>query len=207
VTRPPIVLVPGWSDTGATLQPARRFLIDAGWPDSHVLSVDFRRRYGGNREHASELAAAVSELCTRTGTDGVAVVAHSMGGLALRYYLARLDGAAAVRTAIFVGTPHRGTWLAWLACGGGGSDMRPGSHFLQELERSTIPASVRAVCISTPIDLRVIPGSSALLEGAECHRVRLPTHSRMLRHGRTLQLIRELLLQGGPRPARSQPLH
>jgi triacylglycerol lipase len=202
VTRPATLLVPGWSDTAAVLEPARRFLAGAGWPEGHVRCVGFRHRYGSNREHAAELAVAVDELRQRTGEAQVAVVAHSMGGLALRHFLTEPGGAEAVHTAVFVGTPHRGTWLAWLAWGDGGREMRPGSSFLCSLHRRTIPATVRTACISTPIDLRVVPGSSTLLEGAACYRVRLPTHAGMMRHRATLDRIRHVLLGAA---ARSQP--
>jgi triacylglycerol lipase len=197
---PATLLAPGWSDTPKVLQPARRFLLDAGWPDSHVEAVGFRDRYGSNAEHAAELAAAVDALRQRSGADRVAVVAHSMGGLALRYYLTRLGGADAVHTAVFVATPHRGTWAAWLAWGGGGAEMRPGSAFLRDLAQRPLPDHVRSICISTPIDMRVFPGSSALLDRAECHRVRLPTHARMMRHGPTLRLI-SAVLQRSQAPA------
>jgi triacylglycerol esterase/lipase EstA (alpha/beta hydrolase family) len=192
---PAALLVPGWSDTAQRLEHARRHLVAAGWPERQVAVVDFRDRYGSNIDHAAEIADAVARLRQQSAPRQVAVVAHSMGGLALRWYLSRADGAAHVRTAIFVGTPHRGTWAAWLAWGRGGREMRPGSELLLELATSPLPATVRAICIATPIDTRVLPGSSAYLEGAECHTVQRPRHSAMLRHGRTLDLICRLLQQ------------
>jgi triacylglycerol lipase len=198
-TRPPVLLVPGWSDTAHVLQPCRRFLLAAGWAEPTVRCLSFRDRYGSNIEHAAEIGAAARELRDATGAR-IAVVAHSMGGLALRQYL--VDGGdAAVHTAIFAATPHRGTWIAWLARGRGGAEMRPGSAFLERLNATPLPRSVRAICLRTPIDTRVVPGESASLEGAACHTVRLPTHRRMLRHARTLQLIRELLLADAARAA------
>ena len=74
------------------------------------------------------------DLCGTAGVSSIAVVAHSMGGLALRYYIAR-SGATAIHTAIFVGTPHSGTYAAYLAWGGGGREMRPDSNFLRELNQ------------------------------------------------------------------------
>ena len=72
--------------------------------------------------------------------------------------------------------------------------MRPRSGFLSELNARPLPADVDAHCISTPIDTRVLPGSSAILPGTQSHRVLLPTHPGMLRHTPTLALIRDLLL-------------
>jgi triacylglycerol esterase/lipase EstA (alpha/beta hydrolase family) len=158
-----------------------------------VAATGFQDRFGSNVAHAEEIAGEVERLRRSSGWRQVAIVAHSMGGLALRHYLVRMGGDGHVHTAIFVGTPHRGTWAAWLAWGGGGREMRPGSSFLKALATSPIPSSVRCICIRTPIDARVIPGSSAVLDGTECHTVRLPTHAGMLRHPPTLHLVTRLL--------------
>jgi triacylglycerol lipase len=194
VSRPPTLLVPGWSDTPRALARAERFLRERGWSAADVGVVAFRDRYGSNLEHAEEIGAAVARLQASSGALRVAVVAHSMGGLALRRYLAA-DGGRTVGTAIFVGTPHHGTWVAWLAWGRGGVEMRPGSSFLRDLENQPLPRDVRAACIRTPVDTRVVPGSSAFLAGASCHTVKLPLHSRMMRHRGTLELVQRLLLE------------
>ena len=190
--RPPVLVVPGWSDTDRQLRAIRRFLLECGWPDGQVSCLSFRDRFGSNIEHSAEIADAVARLSRDTGRKEVAVVAHSMGGLALRHHLT--NGGTSVHTAIFVGTPHYGTWAAWLAWGRGGAEMRPGSAFLQQLNRTPLPSHVRAFCLRTPIDTRVLPGRSAWLEGTVCRTVRTPTHPGMLRHRRTLTLIRDILL-------------
>ena len=88
-------------------------------------------------------------------TDGtpvpqVDVVAHSMGGLIVRYYLAKIypagsvvPGPGSLRKGVFLATPHFGSFLAPLAISGSlgsvfGSDaqtmeMIPGSQFLVSL--------------------------------------------------------------------------
>jgi triacylglycerol esterase/lipase EstA (alpha/beta hydrolase family) len=191
---PPTLLVPGYHDTPRALRHCNRQLIAWGWPPQHVRCLGFRDTHGSNLQHAVELRSAIDELSVATGAERIAVVAHSMGGLALREYLTTTPQPR-VHTAIFVGTPHYGTWMAYLAWGAGGAEMRPRSEFLRALNARALPPSVRAHCISTAVDTRVVPGSSALLAGTQCHPTRLPTHPRMLRHGRTLRLIRDLLLQ------------
>lgn len=192
---PAVLLVPGWSDRKTVLRPLERHLLRAGWPRSHVRSVGFRDRFGGNIEHAHEIADAVETLCAETRSEQVAVVAHSMGGLALRWYLTRLDGAARVARAVFVGTPHQGTWLAWLALGAGAREMRPGSIFLRELNAFPVPETVRTTCIRTPLDTRVFPPASALLEGAATHVVRSPTHPGLLRSPKVFRAVVDALHQ------------
>jgi triacylglycerol esterase/lipase EstA (alpha/beta hydrolase family) len=59
-----------------------------------------------------------------------------MGGLALRQYLTTTPRPR-VQTAIFVGSPHYGTWMAYLAWGAAGAEM-----LLQSVDRS-VPAARR----------------------------------------------------------------
>jgi triacylglycerol lipase len=192
--RPAVLLVPGWSDTARRLQRCRTFLLASGWNERQVSCLSFRDRFGSNIEHADEIAGAVAELTRLAQQRQIAVIAHSMGGLALRHYLGR-GGNRFVHTAIFAGTPHGGTWTAWLAWGRGGAEMRPGSTFLQRLNRERLPADVRAFCIRTPLDTRVLPPASALLDGASVTVVRSPTHPGLLRSRKVFHAVVETLLQ------------
>ena len=194
---PAVLLVPGWSDRKTVLRPLERHLLAAGWPRTHVRALGFRDRFGGNVEHAHEIADAVDALRADTRSEHVAVVAHSMGGLALRWYLTRLDGARRVRQAIFLATPHQGTWLAWLALGAGARDMRPGSVFLRELNAFALPDSVTATCVRTPLDFRVFPPASALLAGTAATVVRSSTHPGLLRSRRVFHVVQTVLEGSG----------
>lgn len=196
-----MLLVPGWSDTARALRHAERYFREHGWAADHVRALSFRDRYGCNTEHAGEIAAAVEALAEQSGHTKVAIVAHSMGGLAVRRYLAD-SGGARVHTVVFAGTPHKGTWLAWLAWGRGAPQMRPGSRYLQELAHARLPEGVRVLCIRTPLDLRILPGRSAWLEGAPRAEVWALRHQWLLRSRRALDQIRELLLEEGPAPPR-----
>ncbi|HSJ15671.1 MAG TPA: alpha/beta fold hydrolase [Longimicrobiales bacterium] len=193
---PAVLLVPGWSDSERALRPLARRLRAAGWPPSHVRTLGFRRRFGGNVEHAEEIAAAVDALRAAARCPRVALVAHSMGGLAARWYLTRLGGAAHVHTAIFLATPHHGTYAAWLGFGPGAREMRPGSEFLQRLNATPWPDTVRAHCFRTPLDLRIFPPASALLDGATARVIRAPTHPGMLRSRPVFRALLEALRSG-----------
>jgi triacylglycerol lipase len=192
----PVLLVPGWSDRAQRLRHLRLDLLRAGWPAERVEIVDFRHRFGGNVEHAREIADAVRGLLDRTHAERVDIVAHSMGGLAVRHYLHFGDGAGRVRRVVFTATPHHGTWVAFLAWGGGARDMRPNSPFLRALkERPALPAGVAALCITTPTETRVLPQRSAQLAGVRCKRVWCASHARMLRSRRVFAAVRAFLLE------------
>jgi pimeloyl-ACP methyl ester carboxylesterase len=178
----PVLLVPGWKDRGRVLHRLRTRLIAAGWPPGSVAIVDFADRFGSNAVHADEIATAECALRASTGAAALDIVAHSMGGLAVRRFLARHDGHG-VRRAVFVATPHRGTWAALLAWGGGRSEMMPGSAFLAQLGEKA-PPGVETVTIRTLLDLRILPGSSARLDGAIDRIVPVCTHRGLIR-GRT----------------------
>jgi triacylglycerol lipase len=189
-----VLLVPGWSDRADRLAWWRAQLVRAGWPATAVHVVAFRQRFGDNREHAAELSRAAAELRARTGAPRIDVVAHSMGGLAVRHFLHFMNGQSLVRRVVFTGTPHRGTWLAWLVAGGGARDMRPGSTFLTTLrELPPVPAGISTLCIHTPTDTRIWPPASARLPNSRCQRVWCISHAGMLRSRRVFAAIRAFL--------------
>ena len=191
--RVPVLLVPGWSDEAEHLDPLENRFVDAGWPDSTVVALSFEDPVGSNRTHARTIARAVSELRARTGAPRVDVVAHSMGGLALRYYLQN-GGGEEVRRVVFLATPHRGTWSATLAWGEGGEEMKPGSSFLLSLmEFFPLPPGVEGITVRTPVDLHVLPAESATLPPLPDIEVCCPTHAGLLDHDETFDVIETFL--------------
>ncbi|HEY0673988.1 MAG TPA: alpha/beta fold hydrolase [Longimicrobiales bacterium] len=190
----PVLLVPGWSDRGARLEWLRRQFLRSGWSELRVRALDFRDRFGSNEEHSAEIEQAVSALRAQSGSAAVDIVAHSMGGLAVRHYLHVHGGARVVRRVVFTGTPHQGTWAAYLAWGGGARDMRPGSPFLAKLRTlPPVPAGVGALCIHTPLDTRILPQRSAQLPDVRCQRVWCASHPRLLRSRKVFAAIRAFL--------------
>jgi len=209
----PVLLVPGWGDRGADMEPLRRRLVNQGWPESWVGSVSFRNPVGSNAHHADEIDAAVQRMLTLTGVQQLDVVAHSMGGLAVRFYLRQGHTRQAVRRTVFLGTPHRGTAVAFLAWGSGGREMILGSDFLAKLnDGPPVPEGVEALSIRTPVDLRVIPASSAILFGEGVRNVEIccPSHNALVDDDETFGEVFRFLTGGGanrtlsgldPRPA------
>ena len=191
--RVPALLVPGWFNGADAMEPLRDRLLAAGWEPEDVVAFGFDDPVASNRVHARELARAVVELKERTGAPRVDVVAHSMGGLALRYYLWN-GGDEDVRRAVFLATPHRGTVSAFLAWGGGAEEMRPGSPFLVAITRAPVlPPGVEALTVRTPLDLHVLPAESATLPGVPDVEVCCPTHEGMLDDDETFEAVRRFL--------------
>jgi triacylglycerol lipase len=195
-TTVPVLLVPGWFDTARELAALRIRLLSAGW--THVETLTFRERTGSNREHAAEIDSMVTAMVARTGASEVDIVAHSMGGLATRWYL-KTRPQAPVRRAVFIASPHRGTLSAVLAWGEGSEEMLPESAFLDSLNHGRVlPPGVSAITIRTRIDTHVFPPESATLPGVPDHSVCCPTHAGMLHDAEVFRLVSEFLEQPDP---------
>lgn len=204
-TSVPVLLVPGWFDTGRDLAPLRIRLLSAGWPQGWVSSLTFEDPTGSNRAHAEEVARAVEALREETGAAEVDIVAHSMGGLATRWYLLE-RGSEHVRRVVFLGSPHRGTHSAHLSWGGGRDEMMPGSEFLISLnEAAPVPQGVEPMTIRTRIDTHIVPGESATLPGVEDHELCCPTHAGLLHDDEVFSLVRDFLTAEGTEEARRAP--
>lgn len=194
--RTPVLLVPGWGDEAAQVRPLRRRLAEAGWPVTHLSMLTFSDPYGSNEAHVPEIAAAVDRMRQMTGVGRIDIVAHSMGGLAVRRFLTREDDHG-VRRVVFLGTPHHGTVAARLAWGEGAAEMIPGSDFLRELNDPAHSLDrVEMLAIRSPLDLVVIPNSSAVLSRAENLEVCCPTHQGLLDDPQTFNQIEGFLLHG-----------
>jgi len=191
----PVLLVPGWFDSGRDMTPLRLRLLAAGWPAGHVEALSFHDPTGSNRVHAQEIDSAAKDLLARTGARRLDIVAHSMGGLATRWALNE-PGAPPVRRVVFLATPQRGTWAAYVAWGAGGDEMEPGSAFLDSLNaHPPVPPGVEAMTIRTPLDTHVLPEESATLPGVTDHTVCCPTHEGLIGDMEAFRLIRHFLTE------------
>lgn len=125
------------------------------------------------------------------------LVGFSMGGIVARYYVQRLGGARRVRRFVTISSPHRGTFIAFGGWSEGARQMRPGSAFLNDLERDReVLNGLRFTSIWTPFDLMIVPATSSLVPGARCLRVRVAIHRLMVSDRRVLRLVGEILREG-----------
>lgn len=114
---------------------------------------------------------AMRQLEACTGQPPV-VVAHSMGGLALRRWWVEPGNDGRVAHAITLGTPHHGTWLARFAMSANARQMRLASPWLSKLaSREPSGRSCRMTCFFSTTDNIVFPATSATLPGADNRRL------------------------------------
>ncbi len=85
----------------------------------------------------------------------VNVVAFSMGGLVARA-AHLLEPNLPLRRAVFLNSPHRGSWLAYLLPFEGVRQMRPRDEFIQRITEAVWPFPT--LCIWNPLDTMVVPG-------------------------------------------------
>ena len=90
----------------------------------------------GRDAHAAlgdlQVERAVQALCEHTGQAQVALVGHSMGGLAIRAWM-RTYGTKRAALAVTLGTPHQGTQVSPQARASNGKQMVWQSEWLAAL--------------------------------------------------------------------------
>jgi len=131
------------------------------------VAVNLEPVFGSIDDYIEILEQAVQRLERATGLAPV-VVAHSMGGLALRRWWCERGDDGRVHHAVTIGTPHHGTWLARFALTRNARQMRQRSGWLQTLaQREPATRSSRFTCFYSHCDNIVFPPSTATLDGAD----------------------------------------
>lgn len=142
-------------------------LLESGCLDgAEVAAVDLEPPCASIEEHAIRLDRALRQLALRAGVSRVAVVAHSMGGLAMLACLRRHPDSPA-GPLVAIGTPFGGAWVArWLPCEAA-RQMRLDSAWRGTLVAGVDPAvSRRLLCVASRQDNIVVPRAGATLAGA-----------------------------------------
>jgi pimeloyl-ACP methyl ester carboxylesterase len=123
------------------------------------------------------------------------VVAHSMGGLAVRAWLNRCaDAQSNVHHIVTIGTPHAGTWLARYSRSSNGIQMRIDSVWLKKLrEREPDTIYRRFTCFYSDCDNVVFPVRNATLSDADNRCIEGSAHVRMAYEPRVYAEVLRLL--------------
>jgi hypothetical protein len=146
-----------------------------------VLAPSLEPPFGLIDSWTPGIDAAVRRLHAATGRP-VLIVAHSLGGLAVRAWLRNGGDATLVQRVVTVASPHHGTWLARLGFTPNARQLRLDSAWLQALARdeASRPHGVPLSCFFSDCDNVVFPPSVATLPGAENRLLRGWAHVDLL---------------------------
>lgn len=130
-----------------------------------VFAVDLEPVFASIDDYAAAIEHAVQSLCQHTGQQKVALVGHSMGGLAIRAWM-RAHGTQRAALAMTLGTPHQGTQVAPHARAPNGKQMVWHSAWLAALAAGESAATRNLFRIAiTPQDAIVFPQREQVLPG------------------------------------------
>ena len=158
----PVVLVHGYLCNHRVWDALAERLRHAGHP---VLGIDLEPLFTSIDQYAALVEQAVETLCQQTGATKIALIGHSMGGLAIRAWM-RHHGTARVARVITLGTPHVGTQMDRHPMTANGRQMLWHSDWLQALAASESD-STRCLMhiVLTPQDNIVYPQREQVLSG------------------------------------------
>ena len=159
-----VVFVHGFFCNRAFWNPWMSRLRTEGVP---FIAVSLEPVFGSISEYVPVIDAAVARLEAATGRAPV-IVAHSMGGLAVREWLHCVERAhLRAHHIVTIGTPHHGTWIARWGRTVNGTEMRLKSPLVTRLaEAGTAQRHALFTCFYGNCDNIVFPASTAMLAGA-----------------------------------------
>jgi triacylglycerol lipase len=171
-----VVLVHGFVCNRGLWNPLLARLRALGVP---FIAVNLEPVFGSIDRYTDVIERAVHRMEAHTGRAPV-IVAHSMGGLATRAWMAAHHGDTRVHRVITIGTPHRGTLLGAFGHTPNTRQMRVGSEWQQQLAaREPAQRFERFTCFYGHCDNIVFPASTATLPSADNRHVTGVAHVHM----------------------------
>jgi triacylglycerol lipase len=195
----PVVLVHGYFHNRSAFLVLTRALRRAGI--RHVHGLNYNPLTAGVPELAGRLRVEVERALEASGNARCQLVGHSLGGMVARWYTQELGGWDTVDTVITLGSPHRGTYTAYVGAGPVAAELRPGSWLVRRLSESARPSETRWVSFYSDLDLLVAPAVSAKLThpalAARNVKVRDTGHLSLLLSARVVGAVVDHLLDRG----------
>jgi len=193
-----VVLVHGFFCNRGLWNPWMKRLQARGIP---FVAVTLEPPFGSIDRYIDSIEAAVARLEAATAMAPV-LVAHSMGGLAIRAWVARGGKAERFQRVVTIGTPHRGTRIARHARTLNGIEMRLESPWLEALARAEAgsPPHDRFTCFWGHCDNIVFPTRGATLPGADNRHIAQTPHVAMAFHPAVFEHTLQWVEGGEPRP-------
>lgn len=160
----PILLVHGYLGHSTNWVYLRYRLKEAGFGPIYTVNLGSPLRSIG--EYAERVKREVKRLKEETGLEEVVMIGHSMGGLVISHYALELasEDDICITDIVTVGSPLKGTRMAYIGFGACSEQMRCGTPFIQKLGASIIANNdIRFYHIGSEIDIVVQPTHSAFL--------------------------------------------
>lgn len=163
------------------------------------VAVTLEPPWGPIDVYVGAIEDAVAALERATGLPPI-VVAHSMGGLAVRAWWAE-QAPQRLHRLVTLGSPHHGTWLADYGLLPNVRQMRRSSGWLAALQlRDGQQRRRRMVCFWSACDNIVFPAPTATLEGADNRMLRGVAHVRMVFEREPWDELQRCLAEESGRP-------
>lgn len=182
-----LLLVHGYGCSRGVWWLLRRRLEAAGHT---VATVSLAPPYTSMGKLVPQLNQRIEEVCAATGSKKLTLIAHSMGGLICRSYLAR-HGTQRVNCLITLATPHAGSLLSKIGLGQNSREMTPGSLWLRDMATEKI--SIPVISLRNAYDNYVMPQDNQRLPGASDIELPPVGHIAMLYDDQVANLLLELL--------------
>lgn len=190
----PVVLVPGYLCNRALFGPMAEHLARAGHA---VESVNLEPFLGSIDDYPELIHAAVLKARNYSATGSVAMIGHSMGGVAIRAYLRDYEHSpdqAHGDQVITLGSPHHGTALAKIGHTQIVRELQTDSDWLRALaENEPAGRFQRFTVILSEHDNIVTPQRSQTLTGARTVAFAGLGHVELACHQAVFSLITEVL--------------
>ncbi len=186
-----VLFVHGFVCNRGVWNPWLRRLTLQGTP---FVALNLEPVFGSIDDYVAQIEAGVQLLERGTGCAPV-IVAHSMGGLAVRRWWLEQGDDSRVHHVLTLASPHSGTWLARFAITRNSQQMGLLSNWLQMLQQRE-PASRRArfTCFYSHCDNVVFPPSTATLAGADNRHLQGVAHVHMVEHPEPFKALQWWLL-------------
>lgn len=155
-----ILLVHGYGCNRGIWHGFHQWLAGKNWI---VAGITLEPLHADIDELGKQLALGIRALARDSGQDSIIVIAHSMGGLAIRAAM-HAEPNLPIHHVITIATPHHGTCHARLALGECATQMLPGSTWLDKLAIHSPNLADKFSCIASVHDNIVTPPTTALLE-------------------------------------------
>lgn len=181
--RPVVLLVHGYGCSRGVWWKLRRRFEAAGYA---VASVSLVPPYTSMGKMVPLLNQRIEAVCAATGAKQLTLVAHSMGGLVCRSYLAR-HGSSRIAKLVTLATPHAGTEIARVGFGQNAREMEPDSLWLQDMAGET--PKVPVVSLRNPYDNYAMPQDRQRLPGATDVELPAVGHIAMLYDSRVAEAL------------------